>query len=99
MTSRTLVPFILAVLLSSLFVGAHPAAADSSHARIIRLSLVQRDVRFPRPTHGDPLADAKATSETPGLNLPTLQEYVLAPATRPPHHRSETAPTSLLSPN
>jgi len=78
MTSRKLVPSIVVFLLSSLFVGAHPAAADSSHARIIRLSLVQGDVRFSRVTHGDPLADSKATWETAGLNLPIRQGYVLA---------------------
>src|SRR6266853_1181603 len=78
MTSRKLVPSILLILLSSLFVSAHPAAADSSHARIIRLSLVQGDVRFSRETHGDPLADSTATWETAGLNLPIRQGYVLA---------------------
>jgi len=78
MTSRKLMPSILVILWSSLFVGAHPAAADSSHARIIRLSLVQGDVRFARETHGDPLADSKAVWETAGLNLPIRQGYVLA---------------------
>src|SRR6266481_2198704 len=78
MTSRKLVPSILLILLSSLFVSAHPAAADSSHARIIRLSLVQGDVRFARETHGDPLADSKAGWENAGLNLPIRQGYVLA---------------------
>src|SRR5437762_11514978 len=77
MTSGKLIPSILVILLSSLFVGAHPASADSSHARIIRLSLVQGDVRFARETHGDPLADSKATWETAGLNLPIRQGYVL----------------------
>ena len=78
MTSRKLIPLILVILLSSLFVGAHPAAADFSHARIIRLSLVQGDVRFARQTHGDPLADSTATWESAGLNLPIRQGYVLA---------------------
>jgi hypothetical protein len=78
MTSRKLVPFLLVILLSALFVSVHPALADSSHARIIRLSLVQGDVRFARQTHGDPLADSKATWETAGLNLPIRQGYVLA---------------------
>ena len=73
MTSRKLGPFILVVLLSSLFGDAHSAVADSSHARIIRLSLVQGDVRFARATHGDPLADSEATWETAGLNLPIRQ--------------------------
>src|ERR1700704_3850932 len=78
MTSRKLIPSILFILLSSLSFGPHPAKADSSHARIIRLSLVQGDVRFARETHGDPLADPKATWETAGLNLPIRQGYVLA---------------------
>jgi hypothetical protein len=78
MTSRKLIPSILVILLGSLFVGANPAAADSSHARIIRLSLVQGDVRFARQTHGDPLNDSAATWETAGLNLPIRQGYILA---------------------
>src|SRR5437016_7971548 len=78
MTSRKLILFLLVVLLSSLFIGAPPAAADSSHARIIRLSLVQGDVRFARQTHGDPLSDSSATWETASLNLPIRQGYVLA---------------------
>jgi len=36
------------------------ARADSSHARIVRLSLVQGDVRFATTFHEDPLTDAKA---------------------------------------
>jgi hypothetical protein len=78
MTSRKLIPSILAILMSSLFLGAYPANADSSHARIIRLSLVQGDVRFARVTHSDPLADSAAVWETAGLNLPIRQGYVLA---------------------
>src|SRR5467141_103421 len=77
MITRKLIPSVLVVLLISLL-GAHPASADSSHARIIRLSLVQGDVRFARETHGDPLADSAATWETAGLNLPIRQGYVLA---------------------
>lgn len=78
MTSRRLLPSLLVILMSSLFVGVQPASADSSHARIIRLSLVQGDVRFARVTHGDPLTDSTATWETAGLNLPIRQGYVLA---------------------
>src|SRR5467141_345490 len=77
MITRKLIPSVLVVLLISLL-GAHPASADSSHARIIRLSLVQGDVRFARETHGDPLADSSATWETAGLNLPIRQGYVLS---------------------
>src|SRR4029077_356129 len=65
-------------LLALFFAGVYPAAADSSHARIIRLSLVQGDVRFTRDTHGDPLADQKAVWETAVLNLPIRQGYVVA---------------------
>jgi uncharacterized protein DUF6600/FecR-like protein len=78
MTSRKLLLSLLVILMISLFVGAPPASADSSHARIIRLSLVQGDVRFARETHGDPLADSNATWENAGLNLPIRQGYVLA---------------------
>jgi hypothetical protein len=78
MTSRKLLLSLLILLMISLSAGTPPAAADSSHARIIRLSLVQGDVRFARETHGDPLADSSATWETAGLNLPIRQGYVLA---------------------
>ena len=78
MTSRKLVPLILLILFLALFVGAQSAAADSSHARIIRLSLVQGDVRFARQVHGDPLADPNAVWETAALNLPIGHGYVLA---------------------
>src|SRR5947209_4704873 len=52
--------------------------ADSSHARIIRLSLVQGDVRFARDVKGDPLTSDKANWEGATLNLPIRQGYVLA---------------------
>src|SRR6266571_5703118 len=78
MTSRKLIPLVLIVLLLALIVGVPSAAADSSHARIIRLSLVTGDVRFAVKTHGDPLADSSAVWETAPLNLPMRQGYVLA---------------------
>src|SRR2546425_10970211 len=78
MTPRKLFPPILVIRVTLLSAGAHPAAADSSHARIIRLSLVQGDVRFARGAHGDPLADSSATWEPAGLTLPIRQGYVLA---------------------
>jgi hypothetical protein len=65
-------------LLFALSAGLRPAAADSSHARVIRLSLVQGDVRFTREAHGDPLADQKAQWETAQANLPVRQGYVIA---------------------
>lgn len=78
MTSRKLIPLILLILFLALIVGVPSAAADSSHARIIRLSLVQGDVRFAAQTHGDPLTDSSAVWETAQLNLPIRQGYVLA---------------------
>src|SRR5712692_5771366 len=78
MTSRLLLLFGVILLGTSLLLGAYPAAADSSHARIIRLSLVQGDVRFTRDAHGDPLTDEKAVWETAVLNLPIRQGYIIA---------------------
>jgi hypothetical protein len=78
MIPRSLFRSSILSLLALFFAGVHPASADSSHARIIRLSLVQGDVRFTRDTHGDPLADQKAVWETAVLNLPIRQGYVVA---------------------
>src|SRR5215467_7188210 len=55
------------------------ASADTSHARIVRISSLQGDVRFARDVKGDPLADGSQVSwETAALNLPIRQGYVLA---------------------
>jgi len=69
------------VLLGFFVVGCLgvPANADTSHARIVRLSLVQGDVRFARDVKGDPLTDSSEVSwETAALNLPIRQGYVVA---------------------
>ena len=59
--------------------GARVVLADSSHARIVRLSLVEGDVRFARDVKGDPLASrANGGWEAAVLNLPIRQGYVLA---------------------
>jgi Family of unknown function (DUF6600)/FecR protein len=68
----------LLLCLAILTFAAPPASADLSHARIIRLSLVQGDVRFTRDAHGDPLTDNKNIWETAVLNLPIREGYVLA---------------------
>ena len=67
------------ILVSSfaLAFAAGPALAGSSHARIVRLSLVQGDVRFTRDVKGDPLTSEKANWEGAVLNLPIRQGYVL----------------------
>lgn len=58
--------------------GSGTASADSSHARIVRLSLVQGDVRFARDIKGDPLSEPKGNWEAAALNLPIRQGYVVA---------------------
>lgn len=78
MTFRSFFRSTVLLLFTLLFSGVHLAVADSSHARIIRLSLVQGDVRFARDTHGDPLTDQKAVWESAVLNLPIRQGYVVA---------------------
>ncbi len=78
MNSRIVLRSIFLTSLALLLGGWFPARADSSHARIIRLSLVQGDVRFARDVHGDPLTSDKAMWEGATLNLPIRQGYVLA---------------------
>src|SRR6202048_2970311 len=78
MSTRTVLRSVFLTFLVMLLAGWRPAVADSSHARIIRLSLVQGDVRFTRDVHGDPLTSDKASWEGATLNLPIRQGYVLA---------------------
>jgi uncharacterized membrane protein YgcG len=54
------------------------ALADATHARIVRLSLIQGDARYARSFHGDPLAEGNATWEQAALNLPLREGYVVA---------------------
>jgi hypothetical protein len=78
MTHHLFARFTLLLLPFLLLPGSPAASADSSHARIIRLSLVQGDVRFTRDAHGDPLSDANAGWEAAIPNLPIRQGYVVA---------------------
>jgi len=78
MTSRKLLPVLFPGFLVALFLGGPRASAGTSHARIIRLSVVTGDVRFATKTHGDPLADSKADWDRAPLNLPMRQGYVLS---------------------
>jgi len=78
MSSRNLLHAVSLSFFAFLFLTASPSFADSSHARIIRLSLVQGDVRLARDVKGDPLASQNATWEAAELNLPIRQGYVLA---------------------
>jgi hypothetical protein len=75
---RQAVLFALVAVVFVVAVLPGPAAAETSHARIVRLSLVQGDVRFAADFHGDALTDAKATWAVAPLNLPIRQGYVLA---------------------
>jgi hypothetical protein len=58
--------------------GACSALADSGHARIVRLSLVQGDVRFARDVKGDALTESRVNWEAAALNLPIRQGYAVA---------------------
>jgi hypothetical protein len=71
---------VLSVLLLSLFCvcSPAPAAADNSHVRIVRLSLVQGDVRYAREFRNDSLADNKAVWQNASLNLPIREGYALS---------------------
>ena len=69
---------ILSVFLLIAGFSAGTASADSSHARIVRVSYVQGDVRFARDVKGDPLSDSRGNWENAVLNLPIRQGYVLA---------------------
>jgi len=55
-----------------------PAQADASHARIVRLSLVQGQVRFAKEFHKDSMDDSKAVWELAPLNLPIRQGYAIS---------------------
>jgi len=69
---------IVTVFLLILGFGAGSSFADSSHVRIVRVSVVQGDVRFARDVKGDPLSDSHGNWENAILNLPVRQGYVLA---------------------
>ena len=74
----SILSFALSLIFPAFFWFAPPAHADLSHARIIRLSLVQGDVRFTKEFHKDAMEDPKAVWEIAPLNLPIRQGYALA---------------------
>jgi hypothetical protein len=78
MTLRTFFRISSIVMIAVFGVGLHPVYTAASHARIIRLSLVQGDVRILHDSKGDPLANDKAPWERAVLNLPIRQHDVLA---------------------
>ena len=87
------------LVFSVLFVGFSPAFADSSHARIIRLSLVQGDVRFTRSMSGDSSVDQNAAWEQAPLNLPVRQGYVIATGSGRAEIEFENGAMAFLSDN
>src|ERR1700761_4461295 len=73
---------VLIILCVCLLCAANPKPASAdSHVRIVRLSLIQGDVRFARQFHDDSLTDPKAVWEAASLNLPLREGYVLATGT------------------
>jgi uncharacterized membrane protein YgcG len=74
---RLICLFCLLVFVSCVVAPA-PGLADSGHARIVRLSLVQGDVRYSRQFHKDALDDTKAIWEPAPLNLPIREGFAVA---------------------
>jgi len=73
--SVNLIPFSLFLVFC---VGVAPSFADSSHARIIRLSYVQGDVRIAHDISGDPLQAGDTAWERATLNMPVHRSDVVA---------------------
>jgi hypothetical protein len=78
MTLRAFFRVVAIFSIAVCFVALHPIYTAASHARIIRLSMVQGDVRILHDSKGDPLANDKAPWERAELNLPIRQHDVLA---------------------
>lgn len=78
MTSRMTFCGFLCALFLTLFAAASIASADSSHARIIRLSYVQGDVRIAHNVNGDSLQSGENAWGVATLNLPIHQGDTVA---------------------
>jgi hypothetical protein len=98
MKFRSIVP-VFAVLLLVCAGLPLAASADSSHVRIIRLSLVQGDVRYTSSFHDDPLTDAKAVWETAALNMPIREGYALSTGSGRAEVEFENGAMAFLSAN
>ena len=70
MTFRTYLRFAIIFVFAWSFAALQPVYTAASNARIIRLSLVQGDVRILHDSKGDPLANDKAAWRRAELNLP-----------------------------
>ncbi len=78
MASRTSLRIAICLGILGLAVSVSSAFADTSHARIIRLSYIQGDVRITHNVSGDPLQSSDSTWEIAALNLPIHQGDALA---------------------
>lgn len=78
MTSRKLFCTSSFLFLLAICLSARPVYADGSHARIIRLSYVQGDVRVTHNVTGDPLQSTDNAWESAALNMPIHQGDALA---------------------
>jgi len=78
MTFRSYLRFAIIFVLAWSFAALQPAYTTASNARIIRLSLVQGDVRILHDSKGDPLANDKAAWSRAELNLPIREHDVIA---------------------
>jgi hypothetical protein len=78
MTFRSFLRSSAFVILGIFLLALYPQQTSAGNARIIRLSLVQGEVRVLRDSKGDPLANDKANWERAELNLPIRQHYVVA---------------------
>jgi FecR protein len=75
---RILLLSLLVGLLLSLAIFTPAARADASHARIVRLSLIQGEVRYAREFHDNSLTDPNVAWEAAQLNLPIRQGNALS---------------------
>lgn len=75
----SLIPQLAAAVMLLVWIAwPAPAKADSGHARIVRLSLVQGDVRYTPQFHKDSIGDSKAVWQPAPLNLPIRDGFALS---------------------
>ena len=78
MTFRSYFRFAIIFVFAWSLAALQPVYTAASNARIIRLSLVQGDVRILHDSKGDPLANDKAAWSRAELNLPIREHDVIA---------------------
>ncbi len=96
-TRRMVLIFTVLLLVCAGLPGS--ATADTSHVRIIRLSVVQGDVRVTSSFHDDPLTDTKAVWETAPLNMPIREGSALATGSGRAEVEFENGAMAFLSEN